>query len=179
MAKKKLANTQFNLTQNTIKYLSSLDLTPATKLVLLYLTSCYNPKNMFIFPKQTTIANKIGISEKSVIRAVKELIKQNYCIKKRKVYKPNFYTFTDYFFEKVHFINLKNERLDLNYQLWRDAIHKKYNETCQECGKKTGIMHAHHIKEYTQYPEKRYDIANGTLLCEECHKKLHPWMEAN
>ena len=177
MAKKKLADTQFNLTKNTIKYLSSLDLTSTTKLVLIYLTNCYNPKNKYIFPKQETIANKIGISERSVVRAIKELIKHKYCTKLKKVYKPNFYTFTEYFFETVHFINLKDERLDINYQLWRDAIHKKYNETCQECGTKEGIMHAHHIKEYAQYPEKRYDIENGILLCEKCHAKIHPWMQ--
>lgn len=177
MAKKKISNTQFNLTQNTILCLSYLKLTPTAKLVLIYLTSCYNPKKEYVFPKQETIANKLGISEASVIRAVKELINLNYCTKKRKRYSSNYYKFTEYFFETIRFINLKNTRLDINYQLWRDAIHKKYNETCQECGKTTGIMHAHHIKEYANNPEKRYDISNGILLCEECHKKLHPWMD--
>lgn len=176
MAKKKISNTQFNLTQNTIKYLNIFDLSPATKLVLLYLTSCYNPRKEYIFPKQKTIADKIGISERSVIRSINELIKNEFCVKKRQKYKSNYYTFTNKFFETIHFVNLKDERLDINYQLWRDAIHKKYNETCQKCGKTTGIMHAHHIKEYAKHPEKRYDISNGILLCEECHKKLHPWM---
>ena len=177
MAKKKLSNSQFSLTNKTIEYLNCLNITSTTKLVLLYLTTCYNPKNKFIFPKQETIANKIGISCRSVVRAISELIKQNYCTKIKKIYKPNFYTFTDYFYETVHFINLKDERIDINYELWREAIYKKFKGTCQECGKKTGIMHAHHIKEYAKYPEKRYDIDNGILLCEKCHAKLHPWMK--
>lgn len=178
MAKKKLANSQFNLTQKTITYLSCLDLTPSTKLVLLYLTTCYNPKHIFVFPKQSTIANKIGICETTVVRAIKELVKKGYCTKKRKIYKPNFYTFTLEFFSTVHFVNLKEIRENnIDYVLWRDAIFKKYNNTCQYCGKNGGIMHAHHIKEYAQNPEKRYDISNGILLCEECHKKIHPWME--
>lgn len=178
MAKRKISNSQFTLTNLTIQYLNCLDLTPTTKLVLIYLTSCYNPKNKFMFPKQETIADKLGISERSVARAIKELVNQNFCTLIRKIYKPNFYTFTEYFFEIVHFINLKDERLDINYQLWRDAIYKKYNNTCQECGKNTGIMHAHHIQEYSQNPEKRYDITNGILLCADCHKKLHPWMKS-
>ena len=78
---KKLANTQFNLTQNTIKYLSCLDLTPSTKLVCIYLTTCYNPKNKQVFPKQSTIAEKMGITERTVTRAIKELISKNFCIK--------------------------------------------------------------------------------------------------
>lgn len=171
---KKLINTQFNLTNKTITHLSCLGLTSSTKLVLLYLTSCYNPKKEYVFPKQKTIANKIGISERSVVRAINELIKNDFCIKK--IGKYNHYTFTNNFFETVNFINLKDERLDLNYQLWKEAIHKKFSETCQKCGKSTGRMHAHHIKEYANNPEKRYDILNGTLLCEDCHKKLHPWM---
>lgn len=175
---KKLSNSQFNLTQKTINYLNCLDLTPTSKLVLVYLTTCYNPKNMFIFPKQETISNKIGISKRSVVRAINELIEKGYCTKKCKIYKPNFYTFTFDFFSAVHFINLKEIReININYELWREAIFKKYNNTCQSCGKSTGPMHAHHIKEYANNPEKRYDISNGILLCAECHKKLHPWME--
>lgn len=175
---KKLSNSQFNLTQKTINYLNSLDLTPTAKLVLVYLTTCYNPKNMFIFPKQETISNKIGISQRSVVRAINELIKKGYCTKIRKIYKPNFYTFTSNFFSTVHFINLKEIReINIDYELWRDAIFKKYNNTCQSCGKSTGVMHAHHIEEYAKNPEKRYDISNGILLCAECHKKLHPWMK--
>lgn len=104
---KKLSNSQFNLTQKTINYLNSLDLTLSAKLVLIYLTTCYNPKNMFIFPKQETISNKIGISQCSVVRAINELIKKGYCTKIRKISKSNFYAFTSNFFSTVHFINLK------------------------------------------------------------------------
>ena len=67
--------TQFDLTKKTLNNLSQLDITPTAKLVLLYLTSCYNPKHADVFPKQKTIALKLGISERSVIRAVQELFK--------------------------------------------------------------------------------------------------------
>lgn len=69
------AFTQFDLTKQTLNNLSQYDLTPVAKLVLLYLTDCYNPNNACVFPKQKTIAIKLGISERSVIRAIQELFK--------------------------------------------------------------------------------------------------------
>lgn len=66
---------QYELTTEIVKNLSQFDITPTAKLVLLYLSTCYNPKNADVFPKQKTIAAKIGVSERSVTRAVQELFK--------------------------------------------------------------------------------------------------------
>ena len=66
---------QFQLTTEIVKNLSQFDITPTAKLVLVYLTTCYNPKKAEVFPKQKTIAAKIGVSERSVVRAVQELFK--------------------------------------------------------------------------------------------------------
>lgn len=67
--------TQYELTQNILNNLSQFDITPTAKLVLLYLSSCYNPKNADMFPKQKTIATKLGVSERSIVRAIQELFK--------------------------------------------------------------------------------------------------------
>ena len=67
--------TQFDLTKKTLNNLSQYNITPTAKLVLLYLTDCYNPKHADVFPKQKTIALKLGISERSVMRAIQELFK--------------------------------------------------------------------------------------------------------
>ncbi len=67
--------TQFELTQSLLNNLKQFEITPTAKLVLLYLSSCYNPNKATMFPKQKTIADKIGISERSVVRAVQELFK--------------------------------------------------------------------------------------------------------
>lgn len=64
---------QFKLTNQIIKNLSQFDLTPTAKLVLIYLTTCFNPQKADIFPKQKTIAAKIGVSERSIVRAIQEL----------------------------------------------------------------------------------------------------------
>ena len=64
--------------------LQQFNLKPTTKLVLLYLAGCYNPKHADVFPKQKTIALQMGISEASVIRAISELHTAGLIISERK-----------------------------------------------------------------------------------------------
>lgn len=62
-------------------------------------------------------------------------------------------------------------RKNLLYRQWRTFVFERDNYTCQECGKRGGVyITAHHIKSWAKYPEFRYDVDNGTTLCEECHK---------
>lgn len=83
---------QFVLTTNIITKLNTFKLTPTAKLVLLYLTTCYNPKHREVFPKQKTIADKLGVSEVSVTRAIFELHKEGLILSERKY--TNRYVFT-------------------------------------------------------------------------------------
>lgn len=84
--------TQFDLSKNVLNNLSQFNLKPTTKLVLLYLCDCYNPKHGEMFPKQSTISMKLGISEVSVIRAIQELHREGLIISERKY--TNRYKFT-------------------------------------------------------------------------------------
>lgn len=83
---------QFTLTQNLLNNLSQFKLTPTAKLVLLELSSFYNPKKADMFPKQKTLAKKIGISERSVVRAVQELLNEGLIMVECKY--TNHYKFT-------------------------------------------------------------------------------------
>jgi len=58
----------------------------------------------------------------------------------------------------------------VRHKAWRKTIFERDDYTCQECGERGGKIVAHHIKGWTQYPEHRYDIENGIILCERCHK---------
>ena len=83
---------QVELLNYLLNNLQQFNLKPTTKLVLLYLAGCYNPKHADVFPKQKTIALQMGISEASVIRAIQELHKDGLIISERKY--TNRYRFT-------------------------------------------------------------------------------------
>ncbi len=64
------------------------------------------------------------------------------------------------------------------YREWRKAVYEYDEYTCQECGviktlDNDVILHAHHIKRWTYYPELRYEISNGITLCVDCHAEEH------
>jgi len=65
----------------------------------------------------------------------------------------------------------------IEYIRWREMILARDNWTCQNCGKRSGkefvYLVSHHIKSWIEYPELRYDINNGIILCRECHLLIH------
>jgi DNA-binding Lrp family transcriptional regulator len=113
---------QIKLTNYLLNNLSQFNLKPTTKLVLLYLSGCYNPKHADVFTKQKTIAHQMGISEASVIRAIQELHKEGLIISERKY--TNRYKFTSRILNlggmvegfseanKMQVANSQNERLE-------------------------------------------------------------------
>lgn len=64
-------------------------------------------------------------------------------------------------------------RQSQEYQQWRIAVLERDKYTCQHCNKTGGKLHCHHIKSFKFYPEIRFDIENGIVLCKECHENLH------
>ena len=61
------------------------------------------------------------------------------------------------------------------YRLWREAVYKRDNFTCQDCKIRGGELHAHHIKPFSLFPELRLAIDNGVTLCKLCHMKTETW----
>lgn len=64
----------------------------------------------------------------------------------------------------------KSGYYSFEYKNWRRACMERDNYSCQECGFK-GYLTVHHIKSFAYYPELRYELTNGTTLCELCHSK--------
>lgn len=58
----------------------------------------------------------------------------------------------------------------LDYRLWREAVFKRDNWRCVQCGAR-GNMHADHIKPYSKFPELRLDVDNGRTMCPPCHRQ--------
>jgi hypothetical protein len=64
-------------------------------------------------------------------------------------------------------------RKSLEAKLWKKAVLQRDNFTCQKCGQYGGILVAHHIFNFADFPELRFAIDNGITLCKECHNLFH------
>jgi len=60
-----------------------------------------------------------------------------------------------------------------DYELWRKSIFQRDDFTCQKYGIKGGKLVAHHINNFSQFPELRLAIDNGITLSEKAHKEFH------
>lgn len=70
------------------------------------------------------------------------------------------------------------ERATIEYREWRKKVFERDLYTCACCGCKNGNgkyikLVAHHIKNWKDNIDSRYDVDNGVTLCEECHIKFH------
>ena len=65
------------------------------------------------------------------------------------------------------------DRYKVEYVVWRKGVYERDNYTCQVCGKIGGKLNAHHIKEWCNFKELRFDLSNGITLCLPCHKNTH------
>src|SRR3990167_5209133 len=68
----------------------------------------------------------------------------------------------------------RQERNQNIYREWRIGIFSIDRYTCQFCGTRNGQgktirLEAHHILTWSEFPEMRFELENGTTLCEECH----------
>lgn len=62
-------------------------------------------------------------------------------------------------------------RKSREYKLWREAVFKRDDFTCQGCGLRGVQLQADHIKPFAWFPELRFAIDNGRTLCVPCHRK--------
>ena len=70
----------------------------------------------------------------------------------------------------------QKERSSKQYREWREKIIEMDNFLCQKCNDYFGNMkglEAHHIYNFSEYPNLWYDLNNGITLCKKCHKLFH------
>lgn len=56
---------------------------------------------------------------------------------------------------------------------WAADVKERDNWTCQDCGKRGGNMHAHHLRSFRDHPDLRTVLTNGVTLCIPCHRGRH------
>ena len=59
------------------------------------------------------------------------------------------------------------------YKAWQLDVFRRDGFRCQDCGVKSRVLHAHHLKPVSQYPEFIYNVENGVTLCPQCHSLRH------
>lgn len=59
------------------------------------------------------------------------------------------------------------------YRQWRQSVLRKYNFTCQITGQIGGKLVAHHIFNWAQNKNLRYNLNNGIILSKKIHKLFH------
>ena len=65
-------------------------------------------------------------------------------------------------------------RSSLRYKFWEDSIKNIDNWKCKKCGKiEINKLVAHHILNFSAYPELRFAIDNGITFCRKCHNWFH------
>lgn len=66
--------------------------------------------------------------------------------------------------------------MNMEYRIWRNGVYQNNNYTCDVCGNTRQCGNrvvAHHLYAWGEYPDKRLDISNGIVMCEDCHKEFH------
>lgn len=80
---------------------------------------------------------------------------------------------------KSHFwkggITSKNKiiRYSVEYSIWRNNVFIRDGYTCQKYKTIGGDLHAHHILNFSNNPEIRFELDNGITLSKRAHKEFH------
>lgn len=64
-------------------------------------------------------------------------------------------------------------RNSIEYKLFIDSVFARDGYTCQKYRIKGIKLNVHHIQNFAQYPEFRFDVNNGVTLSEKAHQEFH------
>lgn len=78
--------------------------------------------------------------------------------------------------DRTKIIEKHRLRATNEWKKWREAVFKRDNFTCQECGQISGYLEPHHIIPIRLDDNKLFNLNNGITLCRPCHKKT-VWKE--
>jgi len=100
---------------------------------------------------------------------LKSINKNDRCPKCNKIFKKQYkrenglYKSRDY-----HLIRCSSE-----FKEWRENIFTIDDYICQKCEQKGYDLHPHHILNFSQYKDQRFNPNNGITFCVKCHRLFH------
>lgn len=61
------------------------------------------------------------------------------------------------------------------HKVWSSEVYRKNGWHCIDCNIKCqkGSIVAHHLQNFADFPDLRFDVSNGVTLCRSCHAKRH------
>jgi 5-methylcytosine-specific restriction endonuclease McrA len=65
------------------------------------------------------------------------------------------------------------DRLKPEYKSWKISVFQRDAYSCQKCLATNTYIEAHHIFNWNDNPDKRYEIENGITFCKNCHSSFH------
>ena len=67
----------------------------------------------------------------------------------------------------------KRIRNSSQFARWRESVYQRDDWTCQKCFNRGGKLHPHHIFNFSERDELRFETDNGITFCESCHYAFH------
>lgn len=65
---------------------------------------------------------------------------------------------------------LRSERrFSAKYKRWRKSVLLRDGRVCASCGRDRGKLEVDHLKPWAFFPEFRFLVENGRVLCKKCH----------
>lgn len=65
------------------------------------------------------------------------------------------------------------DRRTVEYLFWAKSVYARDKYRCVICNIKTRKPEAHHLNCWKHFPEQRYDINNGAVMCRKHHTEFH------
>lgn len=144
--------------------LSDAFLSMSMSALYLYFVLGIEAENMGLLRNTKAIARGIGCTHYDIEELIKNgfLLENNHDIYKYKI---------AHWYENNGVGETAKKRNNHEYRKWRQKVIER-DGCCTSCGSKENLE-AHHIKEFSKYPDSRLVLSNGITLCNKCHRNLH------
>lgn len=130
----------------------------------LYFTLGMEAENMGLLRNAGTLTLATGCT----IADLEELVANGFILKND----DEFYRYKiAHWYENNGVGETAKKRNNHEYRKWRQKVIER-DGCCTFCGAIENLE-AHHIKEFSKYPNSRLEISNGITLCNQCHRNLH------